>query len=123
MKTDLKLIKNDKFEEKELDEEENKVVDLRLVPGGKEPTDPGNWLSELEEGTVFLIRDKHTADFNLGLFHLIKKTDKSVLLFTNVNTEIYTYVDPRRFCNKYVLHEILGKIEKEKEINIPKEDQ
>ena len=115
MQDELKTAQNSEIEEKSIDEKKDNVIPFRLVPGGKEPTDPNDWLSELETGTVFLIKDKNNHhDFNLGQFCLLRKTDKSVML-SSPTMEVPFYVVPRRFCSRYSLHEILGKVEEAKE--------
>jgi hypothetical protein len=92
-------------------EQENEMTELRTLVGGSTP--PGsNWLSELEIGTIFLAKDKTSADFSLMYLCLIDKTEKSVKL---ASPELPTprFVDPNRFCQKYMWHETLAVVKEE----------
>jgi len=88
------------------EKDNERMAELKLITGGKTPPADGNWLSELETGTVFLISDKQSNDFTLGLFKLVDKTDRTVTLFTPSHKEPI-YVHPIRFCNRYNLWETL----------------
>jgi hypothetical protein len=96
-------------QDQEEEGEEKKVVDLRLITGGKEPPDGGSsWLEKLEVGACFLVKEKNNPlDFNLGLFRLAEKTSKAVVLNTP-HVPHNLYVDPVAFCNKYRMYEDLG---------------
>ena len=103
----------------EQEEEENNVVSLKLITGGKEPPSTGSdWLSALEDGTIFYVQNKlNPMDFSLGVFRLAKREGKVVVLqSTMLPREIY--VNPVRFCNNYLLYENMGVIVyKEEEVN------
>lgn len=99
------------------EKESNNVVDLKLVSGGKEPPADGNWLRELEDGTIFLIEDKNSHDFNLGQVRLLHKEEKSIYLGFIVNgNPITSFVNPIKFCQRYRLYETLGVVK-----DMPKE--
>jgi hypothetical protein len=91
------------------EEKERKRVDLQLIKGGKEPPS-GNWLQDLEVGTVFLVTDKVDRTFSLGEYHLMFKTDTACKLLCNLNAAqtYWAWVEPRRFCNRFDLVEVLG---------------
>lgn len=96
--------------EEDLEEQEEKrVVPLwkpKLITGGKGP--PGhNWLSDLNEGTVFLVEAKQSASFALGQFHLLHKLDNAIHLMDNLQTETHIWVNPTKFCSQFNLVTIL----------------
>jgi len=95
-------------------EEENKVVDLKLITGGKEPPSTGSdWLSNLELGTVFYAQHKvdspNYPSHVLELFRLDRREGKVVIL------QMESPLGPKRipvnsvrFCNRYSLfHEVM----------------
>ena len=99
---------------KELEEEELEETKprLKLITGGKEPPNStGNWLRDLEPGTVFFVQEK--KDFNnpfLESFRLLNKegpNDKVVAL-QSLKQKEPLYVDPSRWCNRFNLHHTLG---------------
>ena len=93
------------------EELETDMAELKTIIGGATPPG-GNWLSELEIGTVFLAKDRTSADFSLMHLMILDKTLKSVKL---ASPELPTprFVDPSRFCQKYMWHETLGVIKEE----------
>jgi len=104
---DLTLYEEENMENKLIGFEEAKK---RLALAPKDPVPPGgNWLSQLEQGSEFLVIDRRNpTDFVLGLFKLLKhESDRTVVLFTP-QMQLPVYVDPVRFCGKYSLHENLG---------------
>lgn len=102
----LPIIEDNNLEKTNNLEVDNKIG-LKLITGGKDSDGP--WLMNLEQGTIFVIRDLgDPRNFNLGQFQLVSKTEKSVLLYTNIGGKILTRVDPSRFCQRYSLVEILG---------------
>jgi hypothetical protein len=95
-------------------EKENGELELKLVSGGSDSTfsDDKDWLSKLDIGTVFLVQDRTSPDFNLGLFRLVDKIGRACVLQLSINREVHlSHVNPSRFCNKYIMYENLGKIE------------
>ena len=91
-------------------EEEENVVTFtpKLITGGKEPPEGSNWLDRIALGTVFLVRYKtNPAEYVLGLFRLMHKTDRSVGL-QSPTVPHTIWVNPNRFCNVFDLHEDLG---------------
>lgn len=101
-----------KSEEKDEEEKETKQVSLKLITGGKEPPQStGNWLKDLEDGSVFFVQNKvDLRDFNLVLFRLEGKagTNDKVICLRSPNLPKEFYVDPHRFCNQYNLHHTEG---------------
>lgn len=100
------------MENKALVAEDENVIDLdkertnRLALGYKDPPS-GNWLKDLTEGTIFLVRRKNAgADFALGYFMVVDKTEKSVILQEKSSPQSLP-VDPIRFTNVFELFEVL----------------
>lgn len=89
-------------------DEEDNMAELKTIIGGSTPGG-SNWLSELEIGTIFLAKDKTSADFSLMCLCLVDKTSKSVKL-SSPELPQPRFVDPSRFCQKYMFHETLGLI-------------
>lgn len=94
-------------EKVEKDKSKDKVVPLRLVPGGRPPGSP-DWLSSLEIGTVFLVRPKAAQGPFIEEYHVIAKTEKAVRLHTNTQGEIDLWTIPSVFCSLVDLYEIIG---------------
>lgn len=106
----LKVAKIIKTEEKEEQMADN-VIQL-VATGDKGPTDPNDWLSPMEDGTVFLIQDRNTHDFNLGMFMLngkeyLEKNRTACFLTSNNPHPVKIVVNPSRFCQKYQLYGII----------------
>jgi hypothetical protein len=82
----------------------------KLITGGK-GGNGHNWLSDLEEGTVFLVRPKASGGFALGQFHLLHKFDNAVHLMDNLTGggvgETHIWVDPVSFCSQFTLVRVL----------------
>lgn len=101
------------------EEKETKQVSLKLITGGKEPPQStGNWLKDLEDGSVFFVQNKvDLRDFNLVLFRLEGKagTNDKVICLRSPNLPKEFYVDPHRFCNQYNLHHTEGVMQMPKE--------
>ena len=105
-------------------EEEENMLEGKLLTGGKGPSDSTNWLENLEIGTIFLIEDRQSADFNLGHFKLVDKTEKACILASSVLPQP-VFVNSFRFCQKYRLFEDLGTIKEEEDTKVlkdPKEE-
>jgi len=101
-----------KTKEKETMIETNNVEYLRLATGGKEPPADGNWLSLLDTGTIFLVQSKRDPTaFALGEFILMAKTSKSVIVMSPDQPGKRLCFNPVRFCNQYLLWEVLGSLE------------
>ncbi len=99
-------------------EEENNMAELKTIIGGSTPTGI-NWLMELEIGTIFLVKDKTSSDWNLKRLCLLDKTPRSVML--GVEREAGPmFVEPNRFCQKWMWHETLGTI-RDEDIPAPSE--
>lgn len=101
-------------------DEEDNMAELKTIIGGSTPTG-SNWLMELEIGTIFLVKDRTTGDWNLKRLCLLDKTPKSVML--GVEREPGpTFVEPARFCQKWMWHETLGVMKDEPtEPSVPSE--
>jgi hypothetical protein len=97
--------KGDRPEVEDNEEQENKNVthlwQPKLITGGKSP--PGhNWLSDMKEGSVFLVKPKQSGGFALGQFHLLHKLDNAVHLMDNLQQgETHIWVDPVAFCAQF----------------------
>lgn len=100
-------------------EQLNNMTDLKTIIGGSTPTGI-NWLMELEIGTIFLVKDKTTADWNLKRLCLLDKTPKSVMLGVEREPSPM-FVDPNRFCQKWMWHETLGVVKEDDLKPIPSE--
>lgn len=104
---------------------ENTLIDdtkedlkLKIIDGGKKPVpapalagkEPTSicWLRDLEEGTIFLVKDKARHEYVQNQFEIVEKTNTSVKLFTMATQPIFVWVEPFRFCNRYDFVEILA---------------
>jgi hypothetical protein len=102
----VRLINNNKEQEEET---MGDIEYLRTVTGGKEPPQDGNWLSQLEKGSIFLAEPKRNPqDFTLGEFILMDKTERSVLVASPTTPGQRLWWNPVRFCGQYALREVLG---------------
>jgi len=109
------LIRKDFMEETNIIQLNNKP-DLKLVTGGKEPTGHSDFLSNLKQGTHFLVKDKTTA--SLDFLEVRKQWQRmdfkerpcyldTMIVTPTGNTAIGMWVNPARWCNKYELVGIL----------------
>lgn len=99
--------------EEDVKEDNNKRPHLTLVTGGKIPPNTQDWLSSLDEGSLFLCKRVFAEGRSivdnpyLEQYHICSKIEDEegivvgVLLFTNVNREEYIWVDPSHFCRIY----------------------
>src|SRR5258705_8455580 len=72
------------------------------------PMDGEPWLKTIEIGSCILIKDKTTANFNLGQCWVLGRSDKGFIrLLFNLNGREETWVDANRFCSRYDLGEVL----------------
>lgn len=104
MSTELKLIVNNKEEEKDINYMADNVTLMTAGTG----TDDTSWLAKLPVGTIFLISDMKSADFNLGHFKLLERTDKGNCILVSSISQQPIFVNPGRFCQKYAMAENLG---------------
>lgn len=96
------------LDEINIEKELTNVVQLKTIPGGKEPTDPNDWLSSLDKGTAFLVRDKsNPRDFAVYLFWLEDKISNKTVVLRVPQAPQNLYVYPLTFCARYSLHETL----------------
>lgn len=75
---------------------------LKVMDGGK----GGNWLVNLKVGTEFLCQMRKANPLSPEAFVYLQfkvqaKTEKSILLVTDVNQETMQFVNPTRFCNMF----------------------
>lgn len=107
----VRLLGYEEFnKERQEEEKERKPVTLKVV-GGKEPPEDGNYFTDMEIGTIFLVRSKQNlSDYNLGLFRLEQKTPKSAILRTPSIPQSL-YIIPINFCKIWSLYEVQGIIE------------
>jgi hypothetical protein len=97
------------------EETENNIVDLKLLQGGKEPPKGDDWLSKLDEHTLFFVqRQNAPMEFSLGLFWKETHEGKVVKLRSPMLPEAL-YVNPIRFCNVYTLYENCGIVDYKQE--------
>lgn len=102
-------------EDERLDKEEEvrkKRKALRVITGGKEPPDGEepeikDWLSPMKRFTIFLASSPKLG-LDLLEYHVMIKTKKSIKLAVNEG-QIIRWVDPKDFCKKFILHEIIQK--------------
>lgn len=79
------------------DKEEKLVHQLYAVTGDKEP--PGyNWLSDMEEGTIFICRPFKVKGPFMEEYHVAAQGLRFTKLYTNLNQEQLFVVDPLKFC-------------------------
>jgi hypothetical protein len=79
----------------------------RVVTGGKGPTG-SNWLAQLREGTVFLVKPKQSGGFAEGQFHVIHNLDTDIHLMDNMgHQEVHMWVDSSAFSSQFDLRRIL----------------
>lgn len=108
---------SNKLLQKDLETAENtNVIPFQLKTGGKDVS--GCWLLDLDLGTIFLTRVKNRTlnqnVFVLGQYEIVRKTEKSVLLYNGIDKGL-AWCEPRGFCNTFDLHEIIGYVQKEEE--------
>lgn len=67
------------------------------------------WLDNLQEGTVFLAKEKGSSSFLHGCFILSGRFEKSTFLLqdTGQGSHVSMWIDPVRFCNRYSLVQVL----------------
>lgn len=107
---------------KDEEEKDNSPMTLKLITGGKgPPSTDGNWFTDMDIGTLFLVQAKARSpqsanDFNLGLFKLVGKegATQRVMVLACASVPEPLYVDPVRFTNVYNLYEVLG-VQKQEE--------
>lgn len=104
-----------------LEEEEKdfrKVVDLKLITGGKGGDDDKNWLKKLEPGTTFLFRSiarRGPDDLAIGRAAVVYHYDNATLLYDNLNQEHYFIVETAPFSNTQRLMQVLDVPNKQEE--------
>jgi len=92
-------------------EKDKKIVALKLITGGKDSGGgTGNYLLDMEVGTVFFVQENRGTDFVLGMFHLVAKDGKVIALEGPATQGQRLYVDPYRFALKYNLYYTVGMI-------------
>lgn len=105
----VQVMAYENIEEETNGKEEDNVV--QLITGGKGPTDynTDDWLSPLEEGTMFLFRDKTNRSPFLGQAKVLAKSDKAIYLGLVIGGQTrQDPVDPMLFCKTYGLYENQG---------------
>jgi hypothetical protein len=74
----------------------------------EQPPPPGSeWLTKLELGTIFRVKQAKVSNVELIDYQLVWKGAKSVVVYCN-KTNTKFPVDPVAFCNEAILFEILG---------------
>ncbi|SRR6266576_4299685 len=97
----------------ELEEEEkDRVVKLKVIEGGRSAREGGptetNWLLGLPEGAIFLVKEKQSTTGILQELELLQKYDNCCKLYSDLNQEIYLWVDPFDFCRKHSLVKVIN---------------
>lgn len=101
-----------------LEEKKQHVPDLRIITGGKEPPSTGKtWLDELAPGTCFVAKEMgNTRQWLLHKFIVLGRSEKTTHLASPASSQQLP-VDPITFCNIHRLHENLGIVISEEELN------
>lgn len=87
---------------------------LRLLQGGKGPSEPPaghNWLADIEPGTTFVCRSKLSKEVDLNLYHVVFRSLPDVVLLAwrlPDGKMLDYYVDPERFSKQFEKVTILG---------------
>lgn len=83
-----------------------KLIVNNALAGGEPPLiTPGDWLTPLQDGTVFFVQSKQNPmDFNLGFFRKVR-TDNKVIMLQSPQLPKEIYVNPVRFCNSFTLYQ------------------
>jgi len=94
-----------------------KLVVDNTASAGKEPPEGDNWLARLETGTVFLCKEKNSANFILAQFALLEKIEDSSRLLSYIQpVDVHgLFVDNNRFCNRFTYVDTLGIINSDSE--------
>ena len=98
--------------EQETEEEKDRVVKLKVIEGGRTAREGGptetNWLLELPEGAIFLVKEKASTNPVLQELELLQKHANACKLYSDLNQEIYFWVDPYDFCRKHSKVKVLN---------------
>ena len=78
---------------------------LRVIKGGKGPSG-SDWLSSLPKGTAFSCKTSGNVDF-VNIYIITYRHNKTVVLQDGIDSRRFA-VDPKDFCIKHSLLEILG---------------
>ena len=104
-------------------DEDEHMTKLELIDGGKpkddvrlkfdDGTPDGPWLDKLEVGDTFLIKDRNPMEYVLQEFEIVvKEYDEQRLVAVQVtsdtNQEIWVWLEPVRFCQKYTLVKVIS---------------
>lgn len=102
-----------KFNNKEQETIMSDITYLKALTGGKEPPADGNWVGQLENGSIFLVEQKNGREPALGQFVLMDKTPncRSICLMSPDAPGKQLWQNPHRFCGMYALREVLGVVE------------
>lgn len=103
-------------------EEKKERLKMKLITGGNDGNSgnfsPNDWLSPLEDGTMFLFKDKTNRSPFLGQATILARTEKAIYLGLILNGQPRREpVDPSLFCSQYSLYENQGKLSTLEEAN------
>lgn len=105
------------YDKEQEEEKDTKPVTLKLITGGKDGGDNGgNWLSEMEVGTLFLCRKIKGVPLDNPFYEeyqILQKTEdgKAVQILADVNGQRITgWVNPMTFSTSARFVTILGKV-------------
>jgi hypothetical protein len=100
-----------------------KMTEFKLIRGGKDdgiPPSSGNWLKDMEVGTVFYAQNRlDMKDFSLILFRLEGKDgpNDKIICLSSPKFPKPEMIDPNRFINMFSLHHSYGVISAEEITN------
>lgn len=97
--------KMDKFEVIEGGKSDVKIDDA--IIGGKP------WIDDLDEGDTFIIKDRNPMDYVAQEFKVLDKKYTNgklvaVQLCADLNQEVFVWIEPIRFCQKYSLIKVIS---------------
>lgn len=96
----------------------------RPKTGGKEPPNNKEWLRDLNEGAVFVCKEKARMNPVCEEYHLIGIKDNAALLFMNiVQPAFHTWVEVDDFCNRYRLVTVVNEGRKNEQEQCNRPDQ
>lgn len=93
-----------------IEEEAVKYPNFRLLRGGKGPPINGNgenWLAELKQNCIFACAHKGQNQFIVGLFRIVYKHKKTIIIADALGNQPTVAIDPVEFCKKHDFFELI----------------
>ena len=78
---------------------------LKVITGGKGPSG-SDWLSPLQQGTAFSCKTTGNVDY-INIYVIAFKHRKTIILQNGIDNNRFA-VDPKDFCMKHQLFEVIG---------------